>query len=454
MTYALPLGATDAHEVNAPARYLNRHGLITGSTGQGKSVSLMTMVEGLQRLGVATFVTDVKGDLSGLAIGSRPGQHGADVRPLDVYGNEGEPFRASLSAMGAPLVARALGLSDAQSGVLEVAFAVAEDDARPLHTLADLREVVAYCCDNRADVGKRYGLVTPSSVAAIGRAVLQLERSGGADFFSDQPFDLISMTEGRAVNLLHCVELYRNPKLYGAVMLWVLDTLGRDLPEIGDRELPKLCLFLDEAHWLFDQCPPAVVAMVESTVRLIRSKGVGVYFATQAPGDLPDGVARQLHMRIQHGLRAVTPLERSRVKSAAESLAPSLTFRNVDMIDKLTPGRALVSYMSETGGQTPTVLCAMRLPNCRLSPLTETERADLRARWAPVTIPDAQPAPAPRRARQPINWPLFFSRFAVAGLILNVGLIFNGHFLAGAAGLALSVFAQLAAHQCAEHAAR
>ena len=311
MTYSLPLGATDSAPVVAPAKYLNRHGLITGATGTGKSVSLMGMAEAFQRLGVPCIVTDIKGDLSGLAAPSTATTDGgrnvlpwhaqaAHVRLWDVFGEQGEPLRASLSGMGAPLAARALGLSDAQTGVLEVAYAVAQDARLPLDTLADLRHVVAHCSNNRQTIGAQYGLVTPSSVAGIGRAVLRLERGGGADFFDGRTVDVEQFTTGRAIHLLDCVKLVREPRLYGAVLLWLLDSLGRSLPEVGDCELPKLALFFDEAHLIFSDCPPDVLRAVEQTVRLIRSKGVGVYFASQSPSDVPDGIARQLSLRVQH----------------------------------------------------------------------------------------------------------------------------------------------------------
>lgn len=412
MTYTLTLGATDSAPVAAPAKFLNRHGLITGATGTGKSVSLMGMAEAFQRLGVPSIVTDVKGDLSGLAAPSTASTDGgrniqpwhaqaAHVRLWDVFGEHGEPLRASLSGMGAPLAARALGLSDAQTGVLEVAFAVAQDTRQPLDTLADLRAVVAHCANNRQTIGTQYGLVTPSSVAGIGRAILRLERGGGADFFHDAPTDVSGFTTGRAVHLLDCVKLVREPRLYGAVLLWLLDALGRTLPEVGDGELPKLALFLDEAHLLFTDCPPDVLRAVEQTVRLIRSKGVGVYFASQSPSDVPDGIARQLSLRVQHALRAVTPKDRGLLRAAAESMPAGDGFRVIDAIEGLAPGSALVSFMGADGKPTPTRIVKMQLPRCRLSPLSDMERAAVRGVAVPMPKPVTQPlpvAPTPKPA--------------------------------------------------------
>lgn len=413
MTNVLPLGASNGAPVTAPAKYLNRHGLIAGATGTGKSVSLMGMAEAFQRLGVPSLVTDIKGDLSGLAVASSAttdnGRNvlpwhpaAAQVQPWDVYGQAGVPLRASLAEMGAPLAARALGLSDVQTGVLEVAYAVAADELMPLDTLADLRDVVAYCSENRQAIGARYGLVTPSSVAGIGRAILRLERGGGAEFLSSQATDIGEFTTGRAVHLLHCVELVREPRLYGAVLLWLLDSLARTLPEVGDRPLPKLALFLDEAHLIFSDCPPDVLRAVEQTVRLIRSKGVCVFFASQAPADIPDAVARQLHLRVQHALRAVTPRDRSLVRAAADSLPAGDGFKVADAIEALPPGSALVSFLGADGKPTPTRIVQMQLPRCRLSPLSDAERAALLGVTVPAPRPDPQPLPVPRPDRQPL----------------------------------------------------
>lgn len=433
MTYTLTLGATESAPVTAPARYLNRHGLITGATGTGKSVTLMGMAEAFQRLGVPSFVTDVKGDLSGLAAASdKTTDNGRNVLPWhpqaaavrlwDVFRIQGEPLTASLSTMGAPLAARALGLSDVQCGVLEVAFAVAADKGLPLHTLADLRTVVTYCAENRQTIGTRYGLVTPSSVAAIGRAVLRLERGGGATFFSGRSVDVAQFLQGRTVNLLDCVQLMKEPRLYGAVLLWLLDSLGRVLPEVGDAERPRLALFFDEAHLLFTDCPPDVLRAVEQTVRLIRSKGVGVFFVTQSPGDVPDGISRQLSLRVQHALRAVTPRDRGMLRAAADSMPPAVGFKVFDKLQQLAPGAALVSYMGTNGQPTATVAVEMQLPRCRLSPLTQPERDALMATTKPAPPIIPQPLPRPTIPRPVPNPGAHLPRriVAVAAIVAGV----------------------------------
>lgn len=404
MTFFLPIGACDGVPVVAPAKYLTRHGLITGSTGTGKSVTIIGMAEAMARLGVPSIVTDVKGDLSGLAAPSTAttdgGRNGglpwwpeaAPVKMLDVYGSQGSPIGASLSTMGAPLVARALGLSDTQTGVLEVAYAVAADTGQPLHTLQDLRDLVAYCSEERATIGRRYGLVSPASVAAIGRAILRLERAGGAAFFRETNTTASEFLDVARVNLLDCVQLVREPRLYGAVLLWLLDLLARELPEVGDPAKPKLCIFLDEAHLIFSDCAPDLLRAVDQTVRLIRSKGVGVYFASQSPADIPDSIARQLHLRIQHSLRAVTPRDRLLVRAAAESMPPAQGFKVAAFIESMPTGTALLSYMDATGRPTPTQVVKMAMPRCRLSPLTVDERAALYTP-APVQLPRTAAAP-------------------------------------------------------------
>lgn len=390
MTYQINIGA-DAGPVYIPARYLNRHGLIAGATGTGKSVSVMTLAEGFSRLGVPVFVTDIKGDLSGMGAPSTgnaaadfPGwrAEAAPLRLLDVFGERGQPFTASIRSMGAPLVARALGLTDIQTGVLEIAFAVAEDEGQPLDTLADLRAVVAYCTEHRQKVAAVYGLVTPSSVAAIGRAVLRLERAGGASFFRPGKLNLSDLMTadplGRGVvSMLDCVRLIREPRLYGAVLLALLDRMADELPEIGDTEKPRIALIFDEAHLIFDDCPPELLRLIDQTVRLIRSKGVGIFFASQAPQDVPDAISRQLHLRIQHALRSVTPSDAAAVRAAAQSMPEPEGFKAADVIGKLGKGEALISFMGEDGALTAARRVKVALPRCRLSPLNDAERAAL-----------------------------------------------------------------------------
>lgn len=388
--YQIMIGA-DSGPVFVPAKYLNRHGLIAGATGTGKSVSAIGLAESLARIGVPVFLTDVKGDLSGMAAASTldgakefPGwrPEAAPVRLLDVFRERGGPLTTTIRAMGPALVARALGATDVQAGVIEIAFAVAEDDGLPLDTLADLREVANYCAANREEIGTRYGLITPSSVSAIGRAILGLERAGGASFFDRSPFalaDLLAHTPDGSgiVSMLDCVRLIRAPRLYAAVLMMILDRLAALLPEVGDTDKPVFAMILDEAHLIFDDAPPELLRMMDQTVRLIRSKGVGVFFATQAPGDLPDSISRQLHLRIQHALRSVTPADSRAVYAAAQSMPAPVGFRAADVIGTLPKGSALVSFMGDDGTLTAARVVKMALPRCRLSPLSDDERAAL-----------------------------------------------------------------------------
>ena len=388
--YQILIGADDS-PVFIPARYLNRHGLIAGATGTGKSVSAMALAEGFSRLGVPVFVTDIKGDLSGMGEPSTgdgaalsPGwrAEAAPLRLFDVFRERGQAFSTSIQSMGAPLVARALGLTDVQAGVLEIAFAVAEDKRQPLNTLADLRAVITYCAENRQAVAPVYGLVTPSSVAAIGRSLLRLERAGGAAFFTAARFDVSSLMQcdplGRGVvSMLDCVRLIREPRLYAAVLLAILDNLADVLPEVGDTDKPRIAMIFDEAHLIFDDCPPELLRLIDQTVRLIRSKGVGIFFASQSPGDVPDTISRQLHLRIQHALRSVTPSDASAVRAAAQSMPAPEGFKAADVIGQLSKGEALISFMGEDGALTPARRVRVALPRCRLSPLDDRERAAL-----------------------------------------------------------------------------
>lgn len=427
--YQILIGANES-PVFVPAKYLNRHGLIAGATGTGKSVSVMGIAESLSRIGVPSFVTDIKGDLSGIGAPSTldgaaqfPGWR-PEASPLalyDVYRKRGNRFTTSIHSMGAPLVGRALALTDTQCGVLEIAFAVAEDNELPLNTLADLRSVIAWCAgDGNEGVKARYGLVQPSSVAAIGRAVLRLERAGGAAFFTEESFDVARLMQcdplGRGVvSMLDCVALIREPRLYAAVLLALLDAFAAALPEVGDTDKPRIALIFDEAHLIFDDCPPELLRTIDQTVRLIRSKGVGIFFATQSPSDLPDSVSRQLHLRIQHALRSVTPADASAVRAAALSMPASVDFKAADVIGQLGKGEALVSFMGEDGKLTPCQRVKMALPRCRLSPLSDEERAAI---VKPEVPQESAPAAAPRTEDAPrVNYaPFVILASGVAGL--------------------------------------
>ena len=445
--YQIMIGA-DNGPVFIPAKYLNRHGLIAGATGTGKSVSAIGIAESLSRIGVPVFVTDIKGDLSGMAAASTldgakefPGwrPEAAPVRLLDVFRERGGPLTTTILAMGPALVARALGATDVQAGVIEIAFAVAEDDGLPLDTLQDLRDVVNHCAENRDTIGSRYGLITPSSVAAIGRAILGLERAGGAAFFDRSPFalaDLLAHTpDGRGVvSMLDCVRLIRAPRLYAAVLMMILDRLAALLPEVGDTEKPVFAMILDEAHLIFDDAPPELLRMIDQTVRLIRSKGVGVFFATQAPGDLPDSISRQLHLRIQHALRSVTPADARAVYAAAQSMPAPVGFKAADVIGTLPKGSALVSFMGDDGTLTAARVVKMALPRCRLSPLSDAERAAImpapmhregsrdtdravyRIREGRAPTPEQQEAARARKADRRHGW-LYLAAVAAGGVL-------------------------------------
>ncbi len=350
----------------------NRHGLICGATGTGKTITLKVMAESFSDMGVPVFLADVKGDLAGCvkrgvrsdAIDKRLSGMGYDpdnfeyknfpVRFWDVYGECGHPVRTTVSEMGASLLARLLGLSDVQSGVLSIAFRVADDKGWLLTDLKDIRSMVAYITDHAAELLNRYGNISKPSAGAIQRALLQLEDAGGTLFFGEPDIklsDFIQVDEdGRGyINILHCAKLFRSPMLYSTFMLWLLAELFEDLPEVGDPEKPKLVFFFDEAHLLFSTARPMLTDKVEQVVKLIRSKGVGVYFITQQPSDIPNPVLAQLGNRVQHALRAYTPLEQRAIKAAAQSFRANPNFDTEKAITDLGTGEALISFLDEKG---------------------------------------------------------------------------------------------------------
>src|SRR5512134_3051902 len=321
----------------------NRHGLITGATGTGKTVTLQVMSERLSSIGVPVFMADVKGDLAGL---SQPGQsspkleqrlktigvdkprfQGCPVTFWDVYGEQGHPVRATVSDMGPLLLSRLLGLNETQEGVLSIVFKAADDNGLLLLDLKDLRAMVQFIGDNAAKVKTEYGNVSTASIGAIQRGLLLIEEQGGDRFFGEPMLnidDLMQTADGQGVvNILAADKLMNNPRLYSTFLLWLLSELFENLPEVGDRDKPKLVFFFDEAHLLFSEAPPALLENVEQVVRLIRSKGVGVYFVTQNPIDIPDRVLGQLGNRVQHALRAFTPRDQKAVKSAADTMRPN-----------------------------------------------------------------------------------------------------------------------------------
>jgi DNA helicase HerA-like ATPase len=391
-------------DVYLHARYGNRHGMIAGATGTGKSVSLMVMAEGFSRLGVPVFLADVKGDLAGLsqtAVINDKLQPRLDKLGLtnftpaanpvifwDIYGKLGHPVRATVSEMGPSLFARLLELNDVQSGVLEVLFKLADDHCWLLLDLKDLRALLSFAGDkaHAKEISAQYGLVSPTSIAAIQRSLLTLESAGGDVFFGEPALDLADFMrvglDGRGiVNILAADQLILKPMLYSTFLLWLLSELFEKLPEVGDLDVPKLVFFFDEAHLLFDDCPPALQKRVEQVVRLIRSKGVGVYFCSQNPDDAPDVILGQLGNRVQHALRAFTPRDQKAVRSAAETFAPNPKLGDVtSVITLLGVGEALVSTLQDGGVPLPVERAMIVPPTSRIGAITDLERATVRSR--------------------------------------------------------------------------
>jgi len=386
----------------APERLLlnraNRHGVVAGATGTGKTVTLQIMAQGFSEAGVPVFCADVKGDLSGISqdggvekFAERAGKMGltlngksAPVVFWDLYGQKGHPIRATVSDVGPVLLARMLELNDVQEGVLTVAFHVADKEGLLLLDLEDLRALLAYVGENAQTIGREVGNVSPTSIAAIQRALLQLEQQGGKAFFGEPALRLEDMMrtalDGRGqVNVLDATRLMNSPRLYAAFLLWLLSELFEQLPEIGDPEKPRLVFFFDEAHLLFNDAPRGLLEKVEQVVRLIRSKGVGVYFVTQNPADIPDSVLAQLGNRVQHALRAYTPAEQKGLRAAAQSFRANPAFDTAEAIQALGVGEALVSTLDEKGAPTVVAQTKIRPPDSRLGPATEAERAAIMA---------------------------------------------------------------------------
>lgn len=376
----------------------NRHGVVAGATGTGKTVTLQIMAQGFSDAGVPVFCADVKGDLSGISqagdtakFGERAGKMGltltgkaAPVVFWDLYGQKGHPVRATVSDIGPTLLARMLELNDVQEGVLTVAFHVADKEGLLLLDLEDLRALLAYVGENAQTIGREVGNVSPTSIAAIQRALLQLEQQGGDAFFGEPALRLEDMMrtslDGRGqVNVLDSTRLMNSPRLYAAFLLWLLSELFEQLPEIGDPEKPRLVFFFDEAHLLFNDAPKGLLEKVEQVVRLIRSKGVGVYFVTQNPADIPDTVLAQLGNRVQHALRAYTPAEQKGLRAAAQSFRTNPGFDTAEAIQGLGVGEALVSTLDDKGAPTVVAQTKIRPPDSRLGPATEAERAAIMA---------------------------------------------------------------------------
>ena len=380
--------------------FSNRHGCITGATGTGKTISLQVMAEQFSRIGVPVFLADVKGDLSGMAKAGvatdklsdrltklglpEPAWSECPVTFWDVFGEQGHPVRATISDMGPLLLARLLGLNDTQEGVLTMAFRVADDHGLLLLNLPDLRAMLQFLGDNAAEVRTQYGNVSSASIGAIQRGLLQLEEQGGTKFFGEPMLnieDLMQTVDGRGVvNILAADKLMTNPRLYASFLLWMLAELFENLPEVGDREKPKLMFFFDEAHLFFADAPPALLEKVELVVRLIRSKGVGVFFVTQNPIDIPDKVLGQLGNRVQHALRAYTPRDQKAVRATAETMRANPALDIETAILELGVGEALVSLLDEKGIPGITERAFMLAPGSQIGPITALERRDLMAK--------------------------------------------------------------------------
>src|ERR1700712_1238547 len=380
-------------------RRANRHGLIAGATGTGKTVTLQGIVEGFSNDGVPCFVADVKGDLSGLAMPGSPtskthetfaarateigdtdwAYKDTPTQFWDLFGEQGHPIRATISEMGPVLLARLMDLNEVQEGVLTIAFHVADKEGLLLLDLDDLQSMLVHCAERADELTVTYGNVSKQSVGTIQRSLLQLRSQGAEHFFGEPALDMmdfIALDEnGRGVvNILAADKLMANPKLYSTFLLWLLSELFETLPEVGDPDKPKLCFFFDEAHLLFDGAPKALLDKIEQVVRLIRSKGVGVYFITQNPIDIPDTVAGQLGNRVQHALHAFTPHDQAAVKSAADTFRSNPGLDVATAITELKVGEALVSLLQPDGAPAPVERTLIKPPRSRVGPVTPDER--------------------------------------------------------------------------------
>ncbi len=381
-------------------KFGNRHGLIAGATGTGKTVTLMTLAEGFSRIGVPVFLADVKGDVAGLAaagamnekiqqrlalMGDPDYRNEANAVVFwDIYGKLGHPVRTTVSEMGPTLLGRILELNDTQAGVLDIVFKLADDRGLLLLDLEDLRALLGLVAEERKDISTSYGLVSAQSIGAIQRALLRLEQEGAEMFFGEPALELNDLmrtnTDGRGIiNILSADQLILKPKLYSSFLLWLLSELFETLPEVGDLEKPRLVFVFDEAHLLFDDAPPALRQRIEQVVRIIRSKGVGVYFCSQFPDDVPDDILGQLGNRFQHALRAFTPRDQKAVKTAAQTFVANPALDVARAIGELGTGEALVSTLQDKGIPMPVERTLIAPPRCRMGAITEAERAQVRA---------------------------------------------------------------------------
>ncbi|GAB1233559.1 DUF853 domain-containing protein [Ferrigenium sp. UT4] len=394
MTAPLLIAQKDQLQLVLLPQMANRHGLITGATGTGKTVTLQSLAESFSRIGVPVFLTDIKGDLSGVAKkGGGNAKVQARVEQLqladfehraypvtfwDVAGKQGHPVRATVSDMGPLLLGRMLNLNDTQQGVLTLVFKIADDNGMLLLDFKDLRAMVQHVGENAKTYTTEYGNVSTASIGAIQRGLLQLEHEGGAELFGEPMLDIADLmqTEQGAgiINILAADQLMQAPKVYSTLLLWLLSELYENLPEAGDLEKPKLVFFFDEAHLLFSDAPAALLDKVEQVVRLIRSKGVGVYFVTQNPADVPDKILGQLGNRIQHALRAFSPRDQKAVRAAAETMRDNAALDEEAAITELGVGEALVSLLDEKGRPTVVERAFIVPPRAQIGPLTDSER--------------------------------------------------------------------------------
>ncbi|MBO6189921.1 MAG: DUF853 family protein [Alloprevotella sp.] len=399
--YDAERGLYIAHGSDGPlsiiGRMANRHGLIAGATGTGKTVTLQVLAETFSQAGVPCFMADMKGDLSGISQAGKlssfiekrmpefgienPQFAGCPTRFYDVFGEQGHPMRATISEMGPDLLARLLGLNDTQAGVLSIAFRIADERGLLLIDMKDLRSMLTYVADHAKEYKVRYGTITSASVGAIQRALLTLEDQGGNVFFGEPSFDikdLLSVRDGKGImSVLAADRLMLQPKLYSTFLLWLLSELYSTLPEVGDQALPKLVFFFDEAHMLFEDTSRAMTDKIEQVVRLVRSKGVGIYFVTQSPSDIPVGILGQLGNRVQHALRAYTPKDQEAVRTAAKTFRSNPVFSTEEAITTLETGEALVSFLDEKGAPSIVERARILFPLSQIGAISDEQRAVL-----------------------------------------------------------------------------
>jgi len=388
--------SSDGQRVTMPLSMANRHGLIAGASGTGKTITMKVMAESFSDAGVPVFLCDVKGDVSGIVQEGESNEGmekridkfgirenfkytGYPVAFWDIYQESGHPVRATVSDMGPELLSRILGLTEAQQGVLNIVFRIADDNGLLLLDLKDLRAMLSYVGEHRTEYVTGYGNIAPQSLGGIVRALLPLENQGGDLFFGEPALDIRDWmrvsSDGRGmVNVLNCVKLVQNPTLYASFLLWMMSELFEQLPEAGDLDKPKLVFFFDEAHMLFSDAPKTLVQKIEQVVKLIRSKGVGIYFVTQSPSDIPDSVLAQLSNRVQHALRAYTPAEQKAVKAAAQAFRENPDFKTADVIMELGVGHALVSVLNEEGVPGIVQQTAVICPQSLMAPADESRR--------------------------------------------------------------------------------